>query len=835
MVEPRADPEVREALTELELYLSDSIPPLVVAGSAELLLKYPPDLVAGSIRSWTSAQFAKGGESVSDYLFHAVKKIHMLGEFRLVPREALERYLEGLKAFVLADCPEEDRAHLAESFTRLSETTGSGTAAPIVTLHRQSAGPRATSGSGAPAAAVATDDARERRLSLLLKRLEAQASQASQPEGRAALTETLAAAARGSSSARDIEEYLSRLKGLGVQVGTADVFRALASSLPAWAPPAGAAVPGAPAAAAPGSSAADAMQRMVAEVDDPREGARRFQELVRAAVERFNEGSLTQAVSTLDAAERLVAEKKVDAGTADLARAKGDEGLDPERLRVAAEGTIQHPALRRLLGFFRGLSPEGLLDQLAREEKRDRRRLLLALLEVHGDAARAAAFEALASPISDHAAQDWYLRRNLLYLLRRIPRPPDAPTAQEAEVTARHLHLKFPPPLLKEALANLSQLRDPKSEAGLVEFLGELEKALGKDSDSPHDAKELVGLLDRVAAALARLPSSSARRALLDHAEKRDASLGDSAARLAELGSQDLSDDAESLGRLLASLKSNLPFKLFGLALHQNDQVLRSTIEALSGTKAPAVKAALEEIVSRFPDKEIAKTASRALAALQKPAPAPGAAAAAAAGPATASFAAQSGPAASSPGAAPSLTGDLEVFGLPALLQSLSDSGQSGSLTLRDPRGQVFGGMRLKGGKLRACQTGALTGVDAFYQLLERPSPGQFQFLKAADAGDETNTASLKEILPLTLEAMRRYDELRQAAALVPDDAKLKPTDVKPAPFPGEKDGLFQKDVWSRASRGATPRECEAEIKTDAYRIRRLLAHWVEQGALAPQ
>ena len=833
MVEPRADPEVREALTELELYLSDTLPPLVVAGSAELLLKYPPDLVGASIRSWTGAQYAKGGASVSDYLFHAVKKIHMLGEFRLVPREVLERYIEGLKPIVLAECPEDDRALLAENLSRLSETADSGTAAPIATLHRQSAGPRAPSGGGAPAAA-ASDDARERRLSLLLKRLESQASQASLPEGRAALTETLAAAARGSSSARDIEEYLSRLKGLGVQVGTADVFRALAASLPAWAPPAGAAVTGAPAAAAPGSSAADAMQRMVAEVDDPREGARRFQELVRAAVERFNEGSLTQAVSTLDAAERLVAEKKVDAGSADLARAKGDEGLDPERLRVAAESAAQHPALRRLLGFFRGLSPEGLLDQLSREEKRDRRRLLLALLEVHGEAARAAAFEALASPISDHAAQDWYLRRNLLYLLRRIPRPPDAPTAEEAEVTARHLHLKFPPPLLKEALANLSQLRDPKSEAGLVEFLAELEKALGKDSDSPHDTKELVGLLDRVAAALARLPSSSARRALLDHAEKRDASLGDSAARLSELGSQDLSDDAESLGRLLASLKSNLPFKLFGLALHQNDQVLRRTIEALSGTKAPAVKAAFEEIVSRFPEKEIAKSAARALAGLQKPAPAPGVAAPAA-GPAAASTAASSGPAASSPGAAPSLTGDLEVFGLPALLQSLSDSGQSGSLTLRDPRGQVFGGMRLKGGKLRACQTGQLTGVDAFYQLLERPSPGQFQFLKSVDAGDETNTASLKEILPLTLEAMRRYDELRQAAALVPDDAKLKPTDVKPAPFAGEKDGLFQKDVWSRVSRGATPRECEAEIKTDAYRIRRLLAHWVEQGALALQ
>ena len=824
MVEPSADPEVREALTELELYLSDTLPPLVVAGSAEILLKYPPDLVAGSIRSWTGAQYAKGGASVSDYLFHAVKKIHMLGEFRLVPREVLDKYIQGLLPMVLAECPEEDRPLLAENFTRLSETTASGTAAPVATLHRQTAGPgsRAASPSAA-GGGPASDEARERRLSLFLQRLESQARQAALPEGRAALSETLAAAARGSASAHDVEEYLSRLKGLGVQVGTADVFRALAASLPAWAPPAGVGAP----AAVPGSSAAAAMQRMVAEVDDPREGARRFQELVRAAVERFNEGSLMQAVTTLEAAERLVAEKKVDAGTAELARSKGDEGLDPERLRVAAENSAQQPTLRRLLVFFRALSPEGLLEQLAREEKRDRRRLLLALLEVHGEPARAAAYEALASPISDHAAQDWYLRRNLLYILRRIPRPADAPTAEEAEVTARHLHLKFPPPLLKEAIANLSQLRDPRSEAGLVELLGELERALGKDSDSPHDTKELVGLLDRVAAALARLPSSSARRALLDHAEKRDAKLGDSAARLAELASQDLSEDSESVGRLLASLKSNLPFKLFGLALHQNDQVLLRTIEALGGTPAPAVKTALEEVVSRFSDKEIGRAASRVLAGFRK-------AASAATGASTSSSGAGPAPgtAAAPPGPSPSLTGDLEVFGLPALLQSLSDSGQSGSLTLRDPRGQVFGGMRLKGGKLRACQTGELTGTDAFYQLLERPSPGQFQFLKSADAGDETNTASLKEILPLTLEAMRRYDELRQSAALVPDDARLAPTEVKPAPFPGEKDGLFQKDLWSRVSRGATPRECEAGIKTDAYRIRRLLAHWVEQGAL---
>jgi hypothetical protein len=814
MVEPMADPEVRDALTELELYLSDTLPPLVVAGSAELLLKYPPALVAATIRSWTGAQFSKGPEaSLSDYLFHAVKKIHMLGEFRLVPREVLGGYLEGLKALVLADCPQEDQAMLAENLSRLSESTGAATASPVASLQRPHAAPRGTASAGVSPTAAA----QERRLSLILQRLESQVlagGGGGAPAGRSAIAETLAAAARESPNAQDLEGALSKLRGMGVEVGTADVFRALASSLPAWVVPPGAAWTG----KAPASTALDAMQRMVAAAEDPLEGGRRFQELVRAAVERFNEGSLPQAVSTLEAAERLVADKKVDSGTLDLARRRADEGVDSERLRAAAESPAQHDPLRRFLAFFPALSPEGLLEQLTGEEKRDRRRLLLALLEVHGAPARAAAFRALAETPSDHAGADWYFRRNLLYILRKIPRPADAPTAEEAEVTARHADLKYPPPLLKEAVANLGQLKHEKSEAALTSLMTDIEAALARP-DAPYDAKEMAGLLDRIAGALARLGTSGARRALLVHAEKKDPKLGDPGGRLAELAGQDLSEDSELVSRLLAELKSNLPFKLFGLALHQNDQITLNKISALSGTPAPAVRAAFEEIVSRFPDKEIARAASRALAAWKRgtaPAAAPSSAAAPPSAPASAT-----------------LNGDLEIFGLPALLQSLSDSGASGSLTLRDPQGEVFGAIRLKGGKLRACQSGPLTGDDAFYQLLERPVPGQFQFVKMADAGDETNTAALKEVLPLTLEAMRRQDELRQAAVIVPDDALLKATDVRPVPFPGEKDGAMQKALWTRVSRGATPRECESEIRTDAYRIRRLLAHWVEQGALS--
>ena len=44
---------------------------------------------------------------------------------------------------------------------------------------------------------------------------------------------------------------------------------------------------------------------------------------------------------------------------------------------------------------------------------------------------------------------------------------------------------------------------------------------------------------------------------------------------------------------------------------------------------------------------------------------------------------------------AASLQGDLDVFGLPALLQSLAESSASGTLTLREPKGgAVFASSR---------------------------------------------------------------------------------------------------------------------------------------------
>ena len=124
--------EVREALEELQQYLSDFLPPLVVADSIQLLLRYSPELMAQNIHSWTASQYRGSTEiPVSDYLFHAVKKIHLMGEFKLVPQAPFELYLQELKEKIVAYCPESDREFLRENLTRLKESASTaGPAAP---------------------------------------------------------------------------------------------------------------------------------------------------------------------------------------------------------------------------------------------------------------------------------------------------------------------------------------------------------------------------------------------------------------------------------------------------------------------------------------------------------------------------------------------------------------------------------------------------------------------------------------------------------------------------------------------------------------------------------
>ncbi len=95
-------------------------------------------------------------------------------------------------------------------------------------------------------------------------------------------------------------------------------------------------------------------------------------------------------------------------------------------------------------------------------------------------------------------------------------------------------------------------------------------------------------------------------------------------------------------------------------------------------------------------------------------------------------------------------------------------------------------------GRLRAARVQSLNGPDAVYQLFVKPFPGTFAFAAREDI--ESSHGPLgppQDVVNLILEGVRRHDEWRRAAALVPDEAKLKPTDKRPTPLEDESNEVY--------------------------------------------
>ncbi len=807
--------EVRLALFELQRYLSDELAPMLAAGSVERLLEGPAQMVGQTIQGWVSAQYRGPGASVpvSDYLFHTAKKIHLMSQLDLLEKESVARFLKELGEVLVGLCPEEDREMLGMNLANLGEADSDLGASPVEIVHRQS-------GSGAVSSAPTASQTgsslagtpSSRRLALLVERLRRGAGGAAGPGASGAtagdlLPQILASAAIQSRNGTEFDQVLSDLGQMGIDARMGEVFRSLGRSLSGWAIPADIG-DAAPRTASP-PRAVDAMRKIISMAASEEEGTKRFGEMVEAAVEQFNEGALVQAATMFDLAERIIAERKLNPETLKAIRRKGQEALSPEQLRGFAERPDKHPPLRKVLNFFPGLTVQGVMEDLNGEPRRDRRRLFLVLLEVHGAAARAAALDRLgvyaAGDLQD--SQGFFLR-NLVFLLRRIPRPSGEPLEKELELLTRFSGLENPALVIKEAISALGQVKLEGAEQALIARLHEMEQMLTKGETGAHGAEELTALLDRAISALADLKTPKAVRAIVEHALKRRPALGDTMARLEVLSGQDLSADRDLVARLVETLRSELPLKVLGFVVQQKNRKLAHLIQALSATPAAAVRDALEEIVQRFPGRDFAEAATKVLEGLgatSKPVEAP----------------------------AKSFSGDLELFGLPSLLQTAGDSQLTGTLTLADREGELTAILSFDGGKILDCQVGNLRGEAAFFQMFETPVPGTFSFQSQRQgAGQGGAGASLLEVGPMVLEAVRRHDEFREARVLVPDGIRLAPTGTKPSRPPTEEEPGFLQAVWLKASSGVPAAQLEDALGVDSYRVRHLLAHWVEEGTL---
>lgn len=359
--------------------------------------------------------------------------------------------------------------------------------------------------------------------------------------------------------------------------------------------------------------------------------------------------------------------------------------------------------------------------------------------------------------------------------------------------------------VIKEAATGLGQIKTEASVKVLTTRLAEFELLLLRNDTSSYPAAEMQKLLDRIIASLARIGTSPALLTIARHGMKANAPLGDTRLRLAALAQHDLSFDEQTVNVLLKALRDDIPGKLFGRFLAKNQDSTVRLIEALSGTRTEAVEDCFTDIAQRFADQEVGRAAAQVL---EKWSP-------------------------STPPVrdAATLTGELEFFGLPSVMQSLGEMRATGMLTLRSKQGQSAAKLVVLDGKFLTAQRGNARGVDALYDMLERPITGSFAFVPYPDEKMKSDIVP-RDLLGVLLEEVRRHDELQRLAVLVPDMMTLTKTNVKPTPHEEEDDPTFVRDVWLKASTGGTVGEWERDMPTDSYRVRRLVAHWLEQGAL---
>jgi hypothetical protein len=114
--------DLREAVAELHHYFSDQLAPMMVADSMGLLLEHPASLLAPEIAAWVAKQQTQNpGVATADLLYHAAKKVALMGEFDLVSHEALRRYVTDLAGELLGYCPFEDQEALAHNLALLGQ------------------------------------------------------------------------------------------------------------------------------------------------------------------------------------------------------------------------------------------------------------------------------------------------------------------------------------------------------------------------------------------------------------------------------------------------------------------------------------------------------------------------------------------------------------------------------------------------------------------------------------------------------------------------------------------------------------------------------------------
>jgi CRP-like cAMP-binding protein len=143
------------------------------------------------------------------------------------------------------------------------------------------------------------------------------------------------------------------------------------------------------------------------------------------------------------------------------------------------------------------------------------------------------------------------------------------------------------------------------------------------------------------------------------------------------------------------------------------------------------------------------------------------------------------------------LRGKLEHFDLPAILQTVVESGVTGVLEINDQEGNSFGAIHTCDKMIGRILCGNLTGSEAFLEILNSPpAQGTFRF-SALSVPPETD--QYLPVQPLLFEAARIQDEFGHFAETVPETAFLRPSSAQLV-WSSDSNADLVEQIWHQLS-----------------------------------
>src|SRR5512147_1122121 len=111
----------REALDELDQYLADSVPPLLVADSVRALISHPSRFLAQHLVSWAATTGRKDPGDVGEPLAKALTRIYQLAQLKLLPKREMTIFLSQFGPILLDACPADARGKIRSVIAQLLE------------------------------------------------------------------------------------------------------------------------------------------------------------------------------------------------------------------------------------------------------------------------------------------------------------------------------------------------------------------------------------------------------------------------------------------------------------------------------------------------------------------------------------------------------------------------------------------------------------------------------------------------------------------------------------------------------------------------------------------